>query len=453
MYVGPLARIFPFLWPFFRDHQTPLNRQTGPATELVFSHRHAFVTDPRPLPDALANSRRPPQILFNDNLNAPNDVLLQSLELDGDYTAAGLDPGRIRTVPQRIQRAKDQNAYQEARLRSLRFQESTSLEWEEKEIPSPDLSDRLTVLELAKLTGNAYAQPNSKDWYSLDERWNRSVPFGWEREDNGFRGNIFVTNDNSTVVISIKGTSLYGQGPTAGRDKLNDNRMFSCCCAHVSWPWAFSTVCDCFNGGWTCGQSCVEQSLQDDDLFYSVGINLYNNVTYMYPDANIWIVGHSLGGGLSGLLGATFGAPTITFEALGDRLPASRLHLPHPPPSSSQLGSDAQHPFSLHPVTHIFHTADPVPHGACTGVRSLCAKGGYALEARCHLGKVIVYDTITKFGWSLRLKHHPIAVMIGQILSESWEPDLLGRQVPEAVAQSDCIVSTYKDMLTTSLIT
>jgi hypothetical protein len=226
MHVGRLGRLFPFLWPFSHDHQVPLGHQTGSTTELVFRHRHAFVTDPKPLPDALTSSRRPPQILFNDNLNAPNDALLQSLEPDGDYTAAGLDPGRIRTVPQRIQRAKDPNAYQQARLRSIISQESTSLEWEEKEIPSPDFSDRLTVLELAKLTGNAYAQPGSKDWYSIDDRWNRSTPFGWEHEDNGFRGNIFVANDNSTVVISIKGTSLYGQGPTAGKDKLNDNRLF-----------------------------------------------------------------------------------------------------------------------------------------------------------------------------------------------------------------------------------
>lgn len=25
--------------------------------------------------------------------------------------------------------------------------------------------------------------------------------------------------------------------------------------------------------------------------------NLYNNLTYMYPESDIWIIGHSLGGG------------------------------------------------------------------------------------------------------------------------------------------------------------
>lgn len=50
----------------------------------------------------------------------------------------------------------------------------------------------------------------------------------------------------------------------------------------------------------------------------------------MYPDANIWVTGHSLGGSLSGLLGITFGAPVVTFEAPADKMASRRLHLPKP---------------------------------------------------------------------------------------------------------------------------
>ncbi|MDN8980689.1 hypothetical protein Q0P29_14390, partial [Staphylococcus aureus] len=65
--------------------------------------------------------------------------------------------------------------------------------------------------------------------------------------------------------------------------------------------------------------------------------NLYNNVTYLYPNANIWLTGHSLGGGLAALIGNAFGAPAVGFEAPGDRLPSRRLHLPGPPAISPEL--------------------------------------------------------------------------------------------------------------------
>ena len=122
---------------------------------------------------------------------------------------------------------------------------------------------------------------------------------------------MFVSEDESTVVISVKGTSAGwiagGGGPTVGKDKRNDNLLFSCCCGRVGATW--STVCDCYSGKNQCDQRCVENSLIDDSLYYPIGIvsfnfecyypllrclqNLYNNVSYMYPDANIWVVGLS----------------------------------------------------------------------------------------------------------------------------------------------------------------
>ena len=50
----------------------------------------------------------------------------------------------------------------------------------------------------------------------------------------------------------------------------------------------------------------------------------------MYPNANIWLTGHSLGGSLAALLGATFGAPVVAFEAPAERMASRRLHLPSP---------------------------------------------------------------------------------------------------------------------------
>ncbi len=95
--------------------------------------------------------------------------------------------------------------------------------------------------------------------------------------------------------------------------------------------------------------------------------NLYNNVTYMYPNASIWLAGHSLGGSVSSLIALSFGAPAVNFESPGDRLAARRLHLPLPPGMPSDKTA----------ITHVYHTADPIPMGACTGTYSGCYAAGY----------------------------------------------------------------------------
>jgi lipase ATG15 len=95
----------------------------------------------------------------------------------------------------------------------------------------------------------------------------------------------------------------------------------------------------------------------------------------MYPDANLWLVGHSLGGALASLLGTTFGLPAVAFEAPGEKSAAGHLHLPVP-----------HHILDNAPVTHIYHNADPIAMGACKGAFSPCEQAGFALETRCHLG-------------------------------------------------------------------
>jgi len=106
----------------------------------------------------------------------------------------------------------------------------------------------------------------------------QSFPFGWDPDADGFRGHVFVSEDESTVVISIKGTTpgwvAGGGGPTVGKDKRNDNILFSCCCGRVGPTW--STVCDCYSGGNRCDQTCVEQALIEDSLYYPIGTVRFN---------------------------------------------------------------------------------------------------------------------------------------------------------------------------------
>jgi len=196
----------------------------------------------------------------------------------------------------------------------------------------------------------------------------------------------------------------------------------------VDITWVFSTVCDCYAKHWQCDNPCLSKALIEESLFYSVGVQLFTNLTVLYPTADIWLTGHSLGGALAALLGSTFGVPAVAFESPGERLAAERLHLPLPP---------------ISPITHVYHTADPIPQGTCTGVGSPCVGGGFALETKCHLGKKVVYDTVTQLGWRVNVQKHTIKELITNVLADDreWEE---GRHVPLAVDEDEDCIDCYK---------
>ncbi|KAJ7055515.1 Alpha/Beta hydrolase protein [Mycena amicta] len=384
----------------------------SPSPSLRFTLRHAH---------ALANGSRS---LFMD-------IPPSSFAFSAESTATRF---YIPTTELQTHRPPSFAAYSDARRLGRQWHGQSPVlpwEWESTSVQGPDVSKRGTLLQLAQMTSNSYyGDPGHKSWYPLN-----GVPFGWEPDADGFRGHVFASDDNSTIVISVKGTSAPwiagGEGPTKKKDKLNDNLLFSCCCARVGPTW--STVCGCYAGGDKCDENCVEEALIEESLFYHVGISLYNDVAYMYPNAKY--LAHSLGGSLAALLGATFGVPVVAFdsETLGEKLAATRLHLPSPP--------------STHHITHVYHTGDPIPMGTCTGVTSTCALGGYALETKCHLGQRILYDTVTKRKWSVDSRQHTIQFVIDNVLNEDWEMGEVGldgvrrggREVPEVDVQDDCV--------------
>ena len=62
-------------------------------------------------------------------------------------------------------------------------------EWDDVEVEAPDVTDRQTLLTLAKMTSNAYVLPESGEWWPVDD-WNASLPFGWAGETDGLRGHV-----------------------------------------------------------------------------------------------------------------------------------------------------------------------------------------------------------------------------------------------------------------------
>ena len=83
-----------------------------------------------------------------------------------------LGTATLQALPTTVYRPRDRGAFQHARLRSLRSQENEPIEWEEVELLAPDVQDKHTLTQLARMTGNAYALPGRPNWYEVDPAWN-----------------------------------------------------------------------------------------------------------------------------------------------------------------------------------------------------------------------------------------------------------------------------------------
>ncbi|KAG9118589.1 putative lipase atg15 [Ceratobasidium sp. 392] len=91
-----------------------------------------------------------------------------------------------------------------------------SLGWEENDVEGPATDKRETLLALAKMTSNAYFRKDEPGWYDLGGNWTADHSVGWDPDVDGFRGHVFLSADNATAVLSIKGTSagIFGGGTT-----------------------------------------------------------------------------------------------------------------------------------------------------------------------------------------------------------------------------------------------
>ncbi|KAK0621590.1 Alpha/Beta hydrolase protein [Bombardia bombarda] len=383
----------------------PLVPEAPRPTEHTFTLRHIYHH---------GTNRHPTLHRKHDVVQSDADVWLAA---EDEFEAQRIAPLKARSNPMRIQRLVDRRPSMVdpmvAHSRQRGYVAVLSPDaWTVDDVPGPNITDKDTVLSLALMAANAYVgAPGQADWEDVGGPFNRSADFGWESD--GLRGHVWADETNSTIVIGLKGTSpaVFDGDGTTTNDKVNDNLFFSCCCAQQG-PWTWHQVCDCATGTYTCNNTCVTNALRDENRYYQAGRELYANVTELYPNSKVWLAGHSLGGAVSSLIGLTYGVPVVTFQAVPEALPASRLGLPIPP------GADPEAPQTREftGAYHFGHTADPIYIGTCNGATASCSFGGYALESACHTGRECVYDTVGDKGWRVGIGTHKIRSVIHDVI-------------------------------------
>jgi len=289
--------------------------------------------------------------------------------------------------------------------------------------PSPDITDKETVVNLAKMTSDAYLfDPREPNWLNTSLGFNFTSRLPWK--DDGLRGHVFSTEDYGIVVVAFKGTSIDPRGETSGRDAINDNKLFSCCCRAQN-PYHYTPVCNCSTGYYQCSSDCLTSSVLQNDSYYDAAMYIMGRVRDMYPSAMFWVVGHSLGGSLASLVGLTVNIPAVTFEAPPEKLPAERIGL-IPIPSNTTVQANRARAY------HFGNTADPVYMGACNGFFSSCSFWGFSFESQCFTGKRCAYDTVKDKGWRSSITNHRINYVIENVL-EAYD------DVPTCEEDAECV--------------
>ena len=149
MFRTTLRVLFPLLGFFTRLYPLEHSFEREP-TRLQFELRHQHAVSP----DA--------HIVFADIPQVPTSAFTE-----GNKTTYTIKTRRLSSF-----RPPSFRAHEAARIRSIRHAQSADLPWHEDEIVGPDVEDRETLLELAKMTNNAYVAADDAAWYKLRDEWN-----------------------------------------------------------------------------------------------------------------------------------------------------------------------------------------------------------------------------------------------------------------------------------------
>ena len=132
-----------------------LDNNVSPALKFELRHLHAV-------------SSSSATVLFSD-VSSPELLQTHTLSDPSGSTKASYS---VQTSSIKTHRPSSFASFSNARLRSLRFGKNEWVDWKEDEILGPNVESRETLLELAKMTNNAYLEPDETGWYALNGTWN-----------------------------------------------------------------------------------------------------------------------------------------------------------------------------------------------------------------------------------------------------------------------------------------
>ena len=144
-----------FFISFFTGSHRLDNKNVSPTLKFELRHLHAV-------------SSSSATVLFSD-VSSPDLLQTHILSDPSGSTKASYS---IRTSSIKTHKPSSFASFSNARLSSLQFSKNEWVDWEEDEILGPNVESRETLLELAKMTNNAYLEPDETGWYSLNGTWN-----------------------------------------------------------------------------------------------------------------------------------------------------------------------------------------------------------------------------------------------------------------------------------------
>lgn len=199
MHIPLISRLAPLLIPHLSPSALPPE-----SNEVSFEPIHAFAhtTYSRPivvLHDAQGS-------IHTDSFDVMSEEEKEEYLLDHPRPDLMTTPLSIRTKPTIIrrprikppsiiswalsaQRARNPNTYSNSSTWTAPSYDDHD-GWEDIEVPAPDITDRQTLIAMAKMASNAYTTPDvDGEWWPLGD-WNQTTPFGWEKDADGLRGHV-----------------------------------------------------------------------------------------------------------------------------------------------------------------------------------------------------------------------------------------------------------------------